>query len=204
MNKNWIEFGFALGRFLLFACTAVLAVGILMLDVVIFDSSLGEASLTEITQEAVLVLIIGVLYAQSRLENYTRVSLLMAGFFACMLIRELDFLFDEWRHGSWVYFALVIAMIASYKGFLDAPRAWKELAEYTKTQEYEMLSMGLMAILVLSRLFGMGILWQAILEGGYARVAKNSVEEGLELWGYLLALVAVLRHYVRVSKDHSS
>lgn len=64
-----------------------------------------------------------------------------------MLIRELDFLFDEWRHGSWVYFALVIAMIASYKGFL---------------------------------------------------------EEGLELWGYLLALVAVLRHYVRVSKDHSS
>ena len=80
MNKDWIEFGFALGRFLLFACTAVLAVGILMLDVVIFDSSLGEASLTEITQEAVLVLIIGVLYAQSRLENYTRVSLLMAGF----------------------------------------------------------------------------------------------------------------------------
>ena len=44
----------------------------------------------------------------------------------------------------------------------------------------------------LLRLFGMQVLWHAILEHGYMRVVKNAVEEGSESFGYMLCLAASL------------
>ncbi|CDL60957.1 FIG00731417: hypothetical protein [Klebsiella pneumoniae IS39] len=55
-----------------------------------------------------------------------------------------------------------------------------------------MMISGLLAILVFSRLFGMHGLWYAVLEENYARVVKNTVEEGSESFGYMLCLTATL------------
>ncbi|HFT1457170.1 TPA: transporter, partial [Klebsiella pneumoniae] len=67
-----------------------------------------------------------------------------------------------------------------------------QLAEYTRTPYYGMMISGLLAILVFSRLFGMHGLWYAVLEENYARVVKNTVEEGSESFGYMLCLTATL------------
>ncbi len=61
---------------------------------------------------------------------------------------------------------------------------------------YGILLSGLLAVLVFSRLFGMQVLWHAILEHGYMRVVKNAVEEGSESFGYMLCLAASLGYYI--------
>lgn len=41
---------------------------------------------------------------------------LIAGFFGCLLIRELDAYFDEIIHGAWKYFALVLVVFVLNHG----------------------------------------------------------------------------------------
>jgi hypothetical protein len=52
-------------------------------------------------------------------------------------------------------------------------------------------------VLVFSRLFGMGALWHAILGEGYARLAKTTVEEGIELLTYSMWLAGSVDYYWR-------
>lgn len=72
----------------------------------------------------------------------------------------------------------------------------EQLAKYTQSPWYGILLSGLLAVLVFSRLFGMQVLWHAILEHGYMRVVKNAVEEGSESFGYMLCLAASLGYYI--------
>ncbi len=95
-----------------------------------------------------------------------------------MLIRELDALFNLISHGSWVWFALITAVLALIRPVMHFRATLEQLAKYTQSPWYGILLSGLLAVLVFSRLFGMQVLWHAILEHGYMRVVKNAVEEG--------------------------
>ena len=149
------------------AVAAALAVLCLWVDIRVFGNDIPEVSLTEVVQESVLAVIVLVHLLLARKYAHLRYSnILIGGFFLAMLIRELDGLFDLLSHGSWVWF--------------------------TRTPYYGMMISGLLAILVFSRLFGMHGLWYAVLEENYARVVKNTVEEGSESFGYMLCLTATL------------
>lgn len=113
-----------------------------------------------------------------------------------MLIRELDALFDLISHGSWVWFALITALLAIIRPVMHFRTTLEQLAKYTQSPWYGILLSGLLAVLVFSRLFGMQVLWHAILEHGYMRVVKNAVEEGSESFGYMLCLAASLGYYI--------
>lgn len=150
-------------------------------------------SLTEVVQESVLAVIVLVHLLLARKYAHLRYSnILIGGFFLAMLIRELDGLFDLLSHGSWVWFALLATAGSLLLPLRHLRQTLSQLAEYTRTPYYGMMISGLLAILVFSRLFGMHGLWYAVLEENYARVVKNTVEEGSESFGYMLCLTATL------------
>lgn len=178
-------------RVVFLALSVVAAVLCLHIDVNIFRNGISEYSLTEIVQESILAVIIFIHLMRAINSSKMRLcNVLIAGFFTAMLIRELDAVFDLISHGSWVWFALAVSF-ATLLYVLRHPRQiLAELAEYIENPSYGLMISGLLAILVFSRVFGMSILWQSILQEGYVREVKNMVEEGSELFGYMLCLCA--------------
>lgn len=168
----------------------------LWVDIHFWDYNISELSLTEIVQALVLTTIVFIHFRLAKQYNAMRYChILVGGFFLAMLIRELDALFDLISHGSWLWFALIAALLALIYPLIHYRQTLAQLAQYTRTPWYGLLISGLLAILVFSRLFGMQGLWHAILNDGYVRVVKNVVEEGCESFGYMLCLTASIGHY---------
>lgn len=187
-----MKFIFKQSLFLLLSVLIVaLAVVALFLDIHWLHNDVKELSITEVSQEIILAVIIGINVFQAvRGREKTRISVLIAGFFGCMLIREMDFLFDAIAFGSWVWFALAVAAVSLFLGLKKPAEAVNQLAVFMRHPAYGMMFSGLLCILIFSRLFGMHILWQQLLQDEYIRVVKNTVEEGSELFGYLLCLMS--------------
>ena len=162
------------------AVAAALAVLCLWVDIRVFGNDIPEVSLTEVVQESVLAVIVLVHLLLARKYAHLRYS------------NILDGLFDLLSHGSWVWFALLATAGSLLLPLRHLRQTLSQLAEYTRTPYYGMMISGLLAILVFSRLFGMHGLWYAVLEENYARVVKNTVEEGSESFGYMLCLTATL------------
>ncbi|MFZ5211851.1 transporter [Enterobacter hormaechei] len=169
----------------------------LWVDMRFVGHDIPELSLTEIMQETVLATIVFLHFRLAKMDESMRYcNILVGGFFLTMLIRELDALFDLISHGSWVWFALITALLALIRPVMHFRATLEQLAKYTQSPWYGILLSGLLAVLVFSRLFGMQVLWHDILEHGYMRVVKNAVEEGSESFGYMLCLAASLGYYV--------
>ncbi|HAZ54391.1 MAG TPA: hypothetical protein DCY50_05065 [Franconibacter helveticus] len=174
------------------ALLVLLTVSALYIDIAWLHDGINETSITKIMQEVMLAAIAFLLLRHGYREREMRQgAFLIAGFFSCMLIREMDFLFDEIRHGAWVWFALVAAL-SSIGYCLTRPRdTVRQLARFMRHPSYGMMFSGLLCILIFSRLFGMHILWEQVMEEGYNRLVKNMVEEGVEFFGYALCLSSV-------------
>jgi len=178
------------------ACASAFVVLSLWVDIYFWDYNISELSLTEIVQESVLTAIVFIHFLLAwRYKAMRYCNILVGGFFLAMLIRELDALFDLIAHGSWVWFALIAALLALIHPVIHYRQTLHQLAQYTRTPWYGLLISGLLAILVFSRLFGMQALWLAILDDGYVRVVKNVVEEGSESFGYMLCLTASIGYF---------
>ncbi len=170
-----------------------LVFGMIWLDIAVFDTQLLEISFTEITQELMLFACALLFWFSPANEGQKGFKTLVAGFFACLLMRELDGLFDPISHSAWCWPFLLIAITSVAIAFNPANRqdTLRALAAFTRTPAFGTLSTGL-CVLVFSRVFGMGALWHLILDDGYARLAKTAVEEGIELMTYAMWLVGSL------------
>ncbi|ADU67360.1 hypothetical protein [Pantoea sp. At-9b] len=191
MRENLIILGRELTAFIISGAVLVLALAMVYIDVNWMNDALHETSFTELTQEAMLAVIAGLFFYASRQRP---ALILVGGFFTCMLIRELDFLFDMIELGCWVWFALAMAA-ASLALALRHPKAiLPGLVALVQHRSWQMMASGLLIVLVFSRLFGMHQLWQHLMLDGYNRVVKNMAEEGSELLGYSLCLIASVRY----------
>lgn len=178
------------------AAASAIAVLCLWVDIRIFGNDIPEGSLTEVVQESILAVIVLIHFLLAKKYELLRYcNFLVGGFFLAMLIRELDGLFDLIFHGSWVWLALLSTVVVLIAPLLHYRQTLTQLAQYTRTPYYGMMLSGLLAILVFSRLFGMHGLWYAVLDENYARVVKNTVEEGSESFGYMLCLTASIGYY---------
>lgn len=188
-----------LGTFLLFAAVLALLMSLVFIDVYWLHNNVHETSLTEITQEMMLVIIsLGFFVSAYRRQTADRyVKVLIGGFFLCMLIREMDFAFDSLWHGAWVWFALAVALLCIFYSCKNLTATLRGLADFFNHPSYGMMCSGLLCVLVFSRLFGMNVLWQGLMLEGYHRVVKNMVEEGCELFGYTLCLFATVGYLKR-------
>lgn len=193
MSEDLVTIRNKIACFMVFAVFMSAMMGLVFIDVVWMDNAVQEVSFTEIAQELILAAV-ALLFWRRAGDNVALrpARLLVAGFFGCMLIRELDFLFDLIEHGCWFWFALVLTLI-SVIGALRHPRfLLSSLAEFVRHPSWGMMTAGLLSVLVFSRLFGMNVLWQHLLPDGGSRTVKNMAEEGSELLGYTLCLFATL------------
>ncbi|QHM73189.1 hypothetical protein C7M51_03534 [Mixta intestinalis] len=196
-------------KFVLFlgcALFVALMMGLVFIDVNWMQDALHETSFTEVFQEAFLgVIALAFFFTAFRQGETLRHSLiLIGGFFTCMLIREMDFLFDEISHGSWVWFALAVTLVCLWQAFLHPAVSLSGLVHFLHHPSWNMMAAGLLTVLVFSRLFGMHELWETLMLDGYNRTVKNMAEESTELLGYSFCLIASVRYLwdlLRQKKD---
>lgn len=186
----------AMGRFFLLALIMAATTSLLFIDILVLKNDLGEDSVTEIVAE-IMLLVVVVLFVRKgiREPEYRAGFFLVAGFFTCMLIRELDQLFDYIAHGAWFWFAVPVAVAAVLYALLHPRAATGGLCRFVSHRSYGMMVTGLLIVLVFSRLFGMGILWRGMMGDDFNRLAKNLAEEGCELLGYTLCLLSAIIFY---------
>lgn len=70
-------------------------------------------------------------------------------------------------------------------------------------QAFAFVVFGAVFVLIQSRIFGTGLIWEQILEREAALLVKTLVQEGLELTGYTLMALAsfeLLRRYQRIAR----
>ncbi len=175
--------------FLALAACVALSTSFLFIDVLWLHNLVKEISLTEISQEVILLANVAIfVFCAVRSPGMRGGLLLVAGFYAAMLIRELDYFFDMLHHGAWFWFAL-----ASTGFFLILATNWHAsvqpgLLAFIRHPSFAHTTSGMVVILVFSRLFGMTELWDGLLQDGYLNVVKTAIEEGTELVGYTLCL----------------
>ena len=174
------------------------SIGMVFIDIFVARTDILETSFTEISQEVMLAIIAALFWLSARQPGQRGVGILIGGFFACMLIRELDGLFDPISHSAWCWPFLAIAAFSIGNALHNKRRSatFKALAAFIATPTFATLATGF-AVLVFSRVFGMGSLWHHVLGEGYARMAKTAVEEGVELMAYSIWLAASVEYFVR-------
>ncbi len=185
----------ALGEILLLTLMVLLPFLSVYIDVTVIGQDVGELSLTELSQSALLLLSV-LIFGYSAWEQAENRGclLLMSGFLACALLREQDAFLDEIWQGFWLYPALLLSfLVVFYAVFRCRSSIIAPIYRFVGTKSYYFLLMGLLVVLVFSRLFGSGgLLWKDILGAAYTARFKGALQEGLELFGYFFIAFGAL------------
>ncbi|TOG60307.1 hypothetical protein CGI97_11740 [Vibrio parahaemolyticus] len=164
------------------------------LDYVVLGSSLGEVSITETLQVIMLAIASWSFFQLSKQEEQVKhAAILISGFFAVLIIRELDYWMDMIRHGSWVFPALTVTALACAKAYQGGKGTVNEMARILQVPHMKLLIGAVVLLLVFSRLYGMGSFWQQVMNESYIRDVKNISEEGMELLCYCLIALSAVR-----------
>lgn len=128
-------------------------------------------------------------------------ALLFAGMATMALIREADYFLDKVFDGLWqvlvtVTLAATVAAVWRWRGgFRDAVR------RFTAQPAFGLLLSGFLVVFVFSRLYGEDSKWLRMMADSYERSVKNFAEEGVELLGYTLIMLAAME-FLYVSWRH--
>lgn len=181
----------------------MLSIAFLMvwLDIAVFHTDILEMSFTEITQELMLFACAILFWYARPGDQRTGLNYLTAGFFGCLLMRELDGLFDPVSHSAWCWPFMMVAIWAVFNALKASARAQTAAAleSFFSSPAFATISTGF-AVLLFSRVFGMGSFWHSVLGAGYERLAKTTVEEGIELLSYGLWLAAAIEYCVQARR----
>ena len=161
------------------------------LDLMRYGGGIRETSLTEFTQE-ILIIASAIIFAIGAYrKRFARGGLtLVAGFMGCIAIREMDMYLDRIFHGFWVYPASALALVSIAYAVSCRRTVVKPLLWYSREKFFTYISVGFLILLFFSRLFGTSEIWNLALEGGEGVTAvKSTVQEGLELLGYMLVFI---------------
>lgn len=176
-----------------FGLAVVLAFSALVihLEVRYFSGNAGENSLIEYLQE-VYLFISGTLFFVVAIKhnNQRGFAFLVSAFFYIMLIRELDGLLDQISHGFWKYPAWLLTVIVVIYTLQNMKTTVEPLTRYINHKSYGLMLAGIVTLLIFARIYGMGEVWQGIMQGNYIRPVKNLAEEGVELMAYSLIVFA--------------
>lgn len=195
MRNDLTIIGREMTVFILAALFLALMILPIYIDVAWMNDALHETSFTETTQEIMLAVIAALFFIAAQRRPAQRGALtLVAGFYSCMLIRELDFVFDAIQHGSWIWFALALTAGCLAVALRTPKKTLHALARLLQHRSWPVMASGFLVVLVFSRLFGIHALWQHLMLGDYNRVVKNMAEEGTELLGYGLCWLASVRY----------
>ncbi|WP_020682820.1 hypothetical protein [Marinobacterium rhizophilum] len=183
----------ALIRFFVLALAMLWAPLALLLDTVILNDEVSEFSATELSQEFLLLCSCVIFWRLSvRRPSGRGFYTLVAGFFSCMFIREQDALFDLISHGFWVYPATLTALTTLLLAASQRRSILPAMAAATRSMTFNYILTGLAILLFFSRVMGTGSLWALVLPEVDEALIKNSIQESLELLGYILIFYGTL------------
>lgn len=195
-DRNTLYF---IGRVLIYAAIMVLLNLIFMHDAreITSTGKFGENSFTEIFQELFLLLVGFIFLFVSRLDRkLAPISNLLSLFFFMAFIREFNNQID-----FWFYLVLPVLLLAGWLAFRDRKKIMPAISHLIEIPETAYLVTGFLVTFLFSRLFGRTAFWTTLLGEDYNRWAKNAAEEGIELLGYSLMLIAGVEILVRVYKN---
>lgn len=154
---------------------------------VIGAGRISESSVTEFTQEFLILGSALVFWFSAVKRPDSRgFLLLVAGFFSCMFLREMDGLFDLIRHGFWFWPTLLMAVgVVGYVALRCRDTVVGPMADFVDTKPFYHIMFGLLVVLVFSRTFASkGLLWNHIGAMDFPSSLKSIMQEGIELMGY--------------------
>ena len=190
----------AAGEFLLLVALALLPSVSVYIDVGVIGAGVGELSVTEITQEAlILTTALITWYGAWRHPDRRGLLVLMAGFFSCIFIRELDSFLDYVWHGFWFWPAILMASASiTYVVVFCRNTVIGPLSNFVATRSYFFILVGMISLLVFSRTFGSGnLLWIEVMGEAYNHAFKSALQEGLELYGYLFIAYGTFKLWIK-------
>ena len=203
-NENLKFVGKSMLKFLLISiCIAscmALMVGLAYIDIS-NDGKIQDASYTENLQESLLLFSSIIFMYLAR--RYKKNGLYMVGgFLLCMFIREWDAVFDSLFHGAWKYFAIPTAGLFTYLGIRKGvEKGASDLVDFIKSNSYNIFVVGLIIVLVVSRLLGTKVIWLLMSGDDFKYVFKSFVEEGMELLGYMTIFAGSVYYYILLRKQ---
>ncbi|WP_249978670.1 hypothetical protein [Vreelandella olivaria] len=153
-----------------------------------------EFGFTEVTQTIILATCCGMLlYIRHVLNVWPTVTLLLFAFIAASLVREQDYLLDEFvAPHTWKIVVSLFVIPSITWVVIQRHRFLEEFRYYSNTFAFGLFAGGVLVTYVFSRLYGRQIFWRAVLEDNYVRIFKDVAEEVVELLGYSLILFATL------------
>ncbi|MCW9052768.1 MAG: hypothetical protein OQJ91_10740 [Motiliproteus sp.] len=165
------------------------------------ETAFGEDSLTEYLHQFYAFLAACFFALAAPLRQQTRgVSILLAGFFLVICIREYDWFLDTIYHGLWLYPALLTTAIAIFMFWRSGSSFKCGLMEFTRLPCYGTFLSGFLILLVFSRLYGTGSVWRQLMGENYIHAVKNASQEGIELLGYSLILISAIQFYMAIRR----
>jgi hypothetical protein len=158
--------------------------------------------LTEIIQGLLLLASAAIfIWSAIKEEESRTLFILVSGFFGCLLLRELDYYFDMIVHGFWFYPAILLASSVIIYSMKYTTYLISSARSFSQTNAYFNILVGLVIVLVFSRLFGSGTLWRDILNDDYITRYKDIIQEALESLGYMFLFIGSFHQFRSVKKN---
>jgi hypothetical protein len=152
------------------------------------ESFFGEITFTEIGQEIILfTLFVFYLVIGYKWREIQAISNIVSLFFLVSFIREFNFLIE-----GWIYPALVVLAILVWLVVRDFKKIRKATIVFFSVPASSWFFSGFLITYIFSRLFGRSKFWKLLYEEENYRLAKAATEEGLELLGDSLMLIAAI------------
>ena len=177
----------ASAKLMVLAALVILVPVIVVIDAIVIGHGTPEISFTEFVQEGLLLfstILIGI--AAWQRPNSRGFLVLVAGLLGCMFIRENDGALDVINHGFWIYPAIILAISAILYSLYCRGTVAAPFVDYAGTNSFSYLFIGLLIVLVFSRIFGTGGIWREVMGDNYHLSYKVIIQEGLELLGYVV------------------
>ena len=176
-----------------FIIISLLSAGVITtinIDYFFLENNISERSLTELFQQLLLLASAAIfIWSATKVEESRTLFILVAGFFGCMFLRELDYYFDMIVHGFWFYPTILLASSVIIYSIKHSTYFISSVRTFSQTNAYFNILVGLVIVMIFSRLFGSGTLWKEVMNDDYHHIYKTIIQEGLELFGYVFLFI---------------
>jgi hypothetical protein len=191
--------------FILISLLSAGVITVINIDYFFLENNLSEQSLTEVFQQLLLLASVAIFSWSAYKEQESRTFfILVAGFFGCMLLRELDYYFDMIVHGFWFYPTILLASSVIIYSIKNDEFLLRSVRSFGQSKAYFNILIGLVIIMIFSRLFGSGTLWKEVMNEDYHHIYKTIIQEGLELFGYLFLFIGSFYQLQEIKNNQST
>ena len=152
------------------------------------DGYFGEITLTEMGQEFILLLLFAFyLFLGFKQREIQAVTNIVSLFYLMSFIREFNFLIDKW-----IYPVLVVVVILIWVIIHHFKNIKQATVKFFSLPASSWFLSGFLVTYLFSRLMGRSAFWRLLYHDETYRLAKAATEEGLELLGNSLMLIAAI------------